>query len=202
MIASIFRIIFILIPTRPNNYARSKPARGECRLWRRIEPCGFNIFRKVWAAWFDKISRLRLEITHHERPFVNFDLQFLNQISVLLLFSTISLMATPTNEFVQQKKQPKVTAQDCIQEILEGQKTAARQMQYLGQIQLLELQWGQDFMEDEGIFKKANTPQLQNYMHAKKKSNHARLEYEQALKEERDFLKQFEQIVLAPKNKK
>lgn len=100
------------------------------------------------------------------------------------------------------KKQPKVTAQDCIQEILEGQKIAARQLQYMGQIQNIELEWGQDFTEDAGIFKKAKPEQLQEYMAHKKKSNQARLEYEQALKDERDFLKQFEQNVLMPKKKK
>lgn len=99
-------------------------------------------------------------------------------------------------------KQPKVTVEDCVQEILEGQKIVARHMQYIGQIQTIELQMGQDVMEDTGILKKAKQTQLQEYMAYKKKSNQARLEYEQALKSEREFLKQFEQTVLSPVKKK
>jgi hypothetical protein len=113
-----------------------------------------------------------------------------------------SLCADTNFLVVPKKKQPKVTAQDCIQEILEGQKIAARHLQYMGQIQNIELQWGQDFTEDVGIFKKAKPEQLQEYMAHKEKSNQARLDYEQALKDERDFLKQFEQNVLMPKKKK
>lgn len=122
-------------------------------------------------------------------------------VSFILVFNMVPLFATQTNEFVQPKKQPKVTAQDCIQEILKGQQIVAGQMQIIGKIQAIELQWGSDFIDDEGVFKKATNPQLQQYFQAKQKSNQARLEYEQALKEERDFLKQFEHIVLAPKKK-
>lgn len=101
-------------------------------------------------------------------------------------------------------KQSKVTVEDCVQEILEGQKIVARHLQYMGQIQSLELQMGQDVIDDAGVLKKAKQPQLQEFMAHKKKSNQARLEYEQALKCERDFLKQFEQDVLntQAKNKK
>lgn len=111
------------------------------------------------------------------------------------------------SEFVIEKKQkpvtqPKVTVEDCIQEIMEGHKTGARQIQYMGQIQMIELQWGQDCMDDTGILKKAKQVQLQEFMAHKKRTNQARLEYEQTLKAERDFLKQFEQTVLAPPSKK
>lgn len=111
------------------------------------------------------------------------------------------------SEFIIEKKQkpvpqPKITVEDCIQEIMEGHKTSARQMQYMGQIQSIELQWGQDCIDDTGILKKAKQAQLQEFMAHKKRSNKARLEYEQTLKAERDFLKQFEQAVLAPPSKK
>lgn len=110
------------------------------------------------------------------------------------------------SEFILEKKpiaakQPKVSVEDCIQEILEGQKIVARQMQYMGQIQTIELQWGQDCMDDTGILKKAKPVQLQELMAHKKKTNHIRLEYEKALKQERDFLKQFEQAVVSPVGK-
>lgn len=125
------------------------------------------------------------------------------RIPLFLIIVFCCPLFADTNFLVEpKKKQPKVTAQDCIQEILEGQKIAARQLQYMGQIQTIELQWGQDFTEDSGIFKKAKSEQLQEYMAHKKKSNQARLDYEQALKEERDFLKQFEQNVFTSQVKK
>jgi hypothetical protein len=120
-----------------------------------------------------------------------------------VFLGSLFCMASADTSFVVEpkKKQPKVSAQDCIQEILEGQKTAARQLQYMGQVQNIELQWGQDFTEDVGVFKKAKAEQLQEYMAHKIKSNRIRLDYEQALKDERDFLKQFEQNVFNPKPK-
>ena len=125
------------------------------------------------------------------------------RLTASVLLGSLFCVALADTSFVVEpkKKQPKVTAQDCIQEILEGQKIAARQLQYMGQIQNIELQWGQDFTEDVGVFKKAKLEQLQEYMAYKKKSTQARLDYEQALKDERDFLKQFEQNVLNPKPK-
>lgn len=125
------------------------------------------------------------------------------RITVFVFFVSIFYCAVAENNFLVEpkKKQPKVTAQDCIQEILEGQKIVAHQLQYMGQIQNIELQWGQDFTEDMGIFKKAKPEKLQEYMAHKKKSIQIRLEYEQALKEERNFLKQFEQNVLVSKDK-
>ncbi|GMU19814.1 MAG: hypothetical protein AMXMBFR12_10050 [Candidatus Babeliales bacterium] len=127
-------------------------------------------------------------------------------ICKIALIAIIPLFICCDSEFILEKKpavakQPKVTVEDCIQEILEGQKIVARQMQYMGQIQMIELQWGQDCMDDTGILKKAKPVQLQELMAHKKKTNQTRLEYEKALKQERDFLKQFEKTVLAPVKK-
>ncbi len=105
-----------------------------------------------------------------------------------------------------QKKQPKITAEDCCRVMLDGQKITARHMQYVGEINSIELAWAEDFFNGEAnaLFKKATGQQLQEYAAYKEKSNCARAAYEKVLREEYDFLKQFEKDVfgLKTKNKK
>lgn len=76
-------------------------------------------------------------------------------------------------------------------------------IQYCGCIEAIELQWVQDFFDaEDGIFARATPAQLQKYMEYKRKSNAAREAYEDELRQECNFLKQFEQEVRASKTKK
>ncbi|CAN5134793.1 hypothetical protein BH09DEP1_BH09DEP1_5090 [soil metagenome] len=98
------------------------------------------------------------------------------------------------NDFVmpaKKKKVPKVTAEDCLQRMLEGQQIAARQLQYLGQIQGIQIATGQDFFDGTGKLKNAKQEKLQEYKAQQEKINKLALEFEDALKEHRDYLKQF-----------
>lgn len=89
------------------------------------------------------------------------------------------------------KKLPKVTAEDCLQKILEGQQIAARQLQYLGQIQGIQIATGQDFFDGTGKLKNAKQEKLREYKAQQEKLNKLATEFENALKEHRDYLKQF-----------
>ncbi len=128
---------------------------------------------------------------------IKYDKQIL---AFLGLFSIITVGETFTVK--PKKKQPKITAQDCCDQLMSGLQTDARIAQYQGNIQSIELGWAKDFLDDvpHALFKDANQDQLQDFYNHKKKCNVIREEYEKALREERDYLKQFEQTVM--KNKK
>lgn len=102
-------------------------------------------------------------------------------------------LGAETNFLAQPKKikQPKVTPEDCLQKMLEGQQIAARQLQYLGQIQGIQITTGQDFFEGSGKLKNAKQDKLQEYKKQQEKLNKLALEFENALKEHRDYLKNF-----------
>lgn len=110
--------------------------------------------------------------------------------------------------FVEPKKTStqKMSADDCCQQILWGGKEFARISQYTGAIQAIDLLWVEDYFDDEknGVFNLAAKDQakLQDYVAHKEKYNRAREEYEKVLKEELEFLKQFESSVRTSKKKK
>ena len=109
------------------------------------------------------------------------------------------------DSFVVKKKEkkPKISAEDCCRQIMQEMKNLASIAQYSGQIQSIELEWVEDFFENEkNVLTLATQEQLQKYYAHKQKSNQIREEYEKALCQERNFLKQFEQEVLSPVKKK
>ena len=125
---------------------------------------------------------------------------------VILVIFFFGLMAAES--FVEPKKTStqKMSADDCCQQILWGGKEFARISQYTGAIQAIDLLWVEDYFDDEknGVFNLAAKDQakLQDYVAHKEKYNRAREEYEKVLKEELEFLKQFESSVRTSKKKK
>lgn len=115
------------------------------------------------------------------------------RIPVFILLGSLCYSLWADTNFLAQpkKKLPKVTAEDCLQKILEGQQIAARQLQYLGQIQGIQIATGQDFFDGIGKLKNAKPEKLREYKAQQEKLNTLALEFENALKEHRDYLKQF-----------
>lgn len=123
----------------------------------------------------------------------------------MVLVSSIYSNLLISESFVvpPKKKQPKITAQDCCQEILLEMHSNARIFQHMGAIQAIELGWAQDILEDDknALFNRASQEQLQKFMHSKQELKAIREEYERALKQEREFLKQLEKEVFTKNTK-
>ena len=117
--------------------------------------------------------------------------RLLFSISLCLTIHAESFIITP------KKKQPKITIEDCCQQIFFQMKEFATISSYNGFIQSLELDWAQDYLEGnkKSLFKNATQEQLQNYFNHKQKLNAALQEYEKIIKQEVEFIKQFEQDI-------
>jgi hypothetical protein len=104
----------------------------------------------------------------------------------------------------KKKKEPKRKPEDCCHQILESHKTSARIDQYSGQIKGIELNWAEDFFDDEknALLKLVTQEELQECYTLFQKHNAALERFEQELREMRDELKLIEQKVSVRKNKK
>jgi hypothetical protein len=126
-----------------------------------------------------------------------------NYVLILIsLFNIITFGDPQTFTLKPKKKQPKITVQDCCDQIFLAREMDAHILQYTGIIQSRELAWGRGSLEDaaDAFFKKLDQAQLQDYYNHKKKCNVIREEYEKALREERDYLVQLEKNVMKNKN--
>lgn len=132
-------------------------------------------------------------------------MNFLKHSIIVIFLMFITDLNSSENFTIAPKKRPvKLTASDCCQHILEELKGFARISQYIGIIQGIELTWVENYMNEKKntFFNRATQEQLVRYNNHKQKVNAAREEYEAVLRENRDFLKQLEQEVLAPVSKK
>ena len=112
-------------------------------------------------------------------------------IFICLTMSPESFVITP------KKKQPKISIEDCCQQIFIQMKEFATISYYNGFIQSVELDWAQDYLDGDkkSLFKNASQEQLQNYFNHKQKFNAALQEYEKIVKQEVEFIKKFEQDI-------
>lgn len=121
---------------------------------------------------------------------------------LLLLF-----LQTPASENFEkkpQKKQPKLTVEQVCQNMMPENIISARINSLLGQNQATGLSWIDDIMEEaaQALFKLATQDLLQKFMEMEQRYIAALEQFELVLRERREFLKNWKQEVLAPKNKK
>ncbi len=125
----------------------------------------------------------------------------------ILLFSAIffmPLLSAETFTVAPKKKQSKITVEQVCQHMMPENIISARINSLLGQNQAAGLSWIDDVMEEakDALFTVATQEQLQKFMEMEQSYSAALEQFELVLRERREFLKNWKQEVLTPKNKK
>jgi|GEM_PF-3363378 hypothetical protein len=113
-------------------------------------------------------------------------------------FGEESFIVKPKN-----KSEPKVTLEDCMGTILDEQQLLARIEAYSGAIKVRELEWAEQIFNERknGVLKKASKQQLQKLADEQQQFTQACQKFEQASRQYRDFLAQFEQELVSTKTR-
>jgi len=126
---------------------------------------------------------------------------------LIILFAAFSLMhSLHADTFVvaPKKKQSKITVEQVCSSMMPENIICARINSLMGYNQVTGLSWIDDIMEEEkqAIFNRATQEQLQKFNQAEQEYIAELVHFEKVQQARREFLKNWKQEVLAPKQKK
>lgn len=123
---------------------------------------------------------------------------------VFCILCSIPLLHADTFTVAPKKKQSKVTVEHVCSSMMPENIICARINSLMGQNQAAGLSWIDDVMEEEknALFNLATQEQLQKFNQAEQEYIAELEHFEKVQHARREFLKQWKQEVLAPKQKK
>ena len=131
------------------------------------------------------------------------DYTAINKFVFCMLFA-VTLLQADTFTVAPKKKQSKITVEKVCQSMMPENIISARINSLMGQNQAAGLSWIDDVMEEEknALFNVATQEQLQKFNQAEQEYIVELEHFEKVQHARREFLKNWKQEVLAPKQKK